>query len=129
MLQIKMFIEAAKFYIMGGLLAAVLALSAVIHTKNNKIDDLKVNQGALTTKLEVSNSSISSLTTQLNRVTQVLVEKDRIEKETQKRIAAELKQQEIKDKKLVDLEAYLKSRKTTLNCSIPKDLQDAWRGL
>lgn len=129
MLQVKMFLEAAKFYIMGGLLATVLALGVVVHIKNNKIDDLKIRQGALTTKLEVSNSSVSSLTTQLNRVTETLVEKDRLEKETQKRIASELKQQEIKDKKLVDIEAYLKSRKTTLNCSIPKDLTDAWNNL
>lgn len=129
MLQLKLFLEAAKFWIMGGLFAIILALSFVIHTKNNKIEDLQKEVGAVSLKLQTSNDSVSSLTAELENVTKVLSEKNRIEKETQAKIAEEIKKQEARDKSLVDLEAYLKSRKTKLNCSIPKDLQDAWNSL
>ena len=129
MLQLKLFLESAKFWIMGGLFAIILALSFVVHTKNNKIEDLQKEVGAVSLKLQTSNDSVSSLAAELENVTKVLSEKNRIEKETQAKIAEEIKKQEARDKSLVDLEAYLKSRKTKLNCSIPKDLQDAWNSL
>lgn len=129
MLQLKLFLESAKFWIMGGLLAIILGLTITVHFKNSKIEDLQQDIGKASLKLQTSNDSVSSLSAELENVTKVLAEKNRIEKETQAKIAEEIKKQEARDKSLVDLEAYLKSRKTKLNCSIPKDLQDAWNSL
>lgn len=116
-----------QFYVVGTMGAALIALSVLTYVQGVQKHDLQSQLNSKGIELSVSNASVADLTTSLTNVKKSLQEVERINKEKQAGIADKLKEVEASDKKLIDLEAELKSRPTTLKCAIPKDLADAWK--
>lgn len=119
----------SKDYLIAGLTATVLILGSTLYIHDLKYDKLEAQAGETQGKLNTSNSSVKTLETELQNLRLTLQANEKMERDKQAAIAAKLKQQDSKDKGLVELEKDLRTRGTTLNCTIPKDLTDAWNKL
>ena len=127
--KLKLWYASAGLYVLGGLLALVVASSLGWYITGLKLDTARSDLNAKGIELSVSNSSVTSLKTELATVNKILQDKSRIEKEKQDGISEALKNQDRADKPLIDLENKLKTRPSTLHCTIPKDLQEAWNAI
>jgi len=116
-------------YVLAGVTSVAVILAGLLYITNLKLGKARAERDQVVMALDVSNDSVKSLTTELQNISVKLKAAEDQEKKTQQDIADRLKQQDKKDKTLVDLEKKLKTRPTTLHCTIPKDLLDAWNKL
>jgi septal ring factor EnvC (AmiA/AmiB activator) len=123
------FLSGIQGYLYAAVAAIILALSVTVYVQHVKIDGKNDKIKAVNTELSVSNQSVKGLTKSLKDVGDQLAQKEKDDIAKQATIAANLKAIAEKDKPLESMEARLKARKTTSNCPIPKDLNDAWNNL
>jgi septal ring factor EnvC (AmiA/AmiB activator) len=123
------FLSGIQGYLYAGVAAIILALSVTVYVQHVKIDGKNDKIKAVNTELSVSNQSVKDLTKSLKDVGDQLAQKEKDDIAKQATIAANLKAIAEKDKSLESMEVRLKARKTTSNCPIPKDLNDAWNNL
>lgn len=116
-------------WLVGGLLIVCVVGGIHSYIVSLKLDKARSDLNVSEVKLNVSNASVSSLKVELTRINETLENQSRIEQEKQKALKDKLEAITKKDKPLIDLEDRLKNRKPTLNCVIPKDLEDAWNSL
>jgi len=116
-------------WIVGGLLIVSVAGGIYSYVTSLKLAKARSDLNASEIKLSVSNASVDSLKVSLIRLNETLENQSRVEKEKQKALTQKLESISKKDQSLIDLENSLKNRKPVLNCSIPKDLEDAWNSL
>jgi|SRR6185312_1577747 len=118
-----------KSYLYGSIAAIVLALTITIYVQHTTIISKNQTIEAMSTKLNVSNQSITDMTTALNSLNAELVAARDSELKKQAEIESILKDVDVKNKSLSDLQHQLQGRKTISNCHMPKDLSDAWNSL
>jgi septal ring factor EnvC (AmiA/AmiB activator) len=123
------FLSGIKAYLYAGAAAIILTLSVTVYVQHVKIDGKNDKIKAVNTELSVSNQSVKDLTKSLKDVGDQLAAKEKDDLAKQATIAANLKAIAEKDKSFKSMEAHLKARKSTSNCPIPKDLNDAWNNL
>lgn len=115
------FLTGARWYVMGGLIAVVLALSVTVYVQYQKVRAVEAEKGQVELALSVSNASIEGLTETLRKVNEVLQAKEKSEKALLLEVQEKLKQQAVSDKKYTDLAAKLRAGPVT-----EKEIQDAW---
>jgi len=118
-----------NIWLVGGLFIVSVAGGVYSYIVSLKLEKARSDLNTSEVKLSVSNASVDGLKVELIRINQSLQEQSRIEQEKQKALAHKLEAITKKDQPLINLETKLKNRETTLNCSIPKDIQDAWNSL
>lgn len=116
-------------YIYAAVAALLLGLGITVFVQHTTIKEKTAEINTVTTKLQVSNQSVDDLTKALTDVKNQLVTAEQAEAKKQAEIDAALKQITQQDKSLENLETSLKNRKSTSNCPVPKDLNDAWNSL
>jgi len=123
------FLSGIKAYLYAGAATIILALSVTVYVQHVKIDGKNDKIKAVNTELSVSNQSVKDLAKSLKDVGDQLAAKEKDDLAKQATIAANLKAIAEKDLSFKSMEARLKARKSTSNCPIPKDLNDAWNNL
>ena len=123
------FLNGIKVYLYAGVAAILLALSVTVYVQHVKIEGKNDKIKAVNTELSVSNQSVTDLTKTIKDVRDQLAQKEKDDLAKQATIAANLARIAEQDKSLESMEARLKARKSASNCSIPKDLNDAWNNL
>lgn len=116
-------------YISGGLLILLVVSSLGWYVSNLKRDNLQTKLNDKELKLSISNSSIESLSKELQSVTKTLVDNETIEKQHQDLLSKKLKSLDEADKANLSLEDHLRNRQSNSDCKTPKDLKDAWNKL
>ena len=122
-------LSGIKAYLYVGAAAIILTLSVTVYVQHVKIEGKNDKIKAVNTELSVSNQSVADLTKALKDVQDQLAQAERDNLAKQATITANLARIAEQNKSLEGLEARLKARKSTTNCPIPKDLNDAWNSL
>lgn len=127
--RIQLWLSQFYLYILGAALVALAGMGLLLYIDGLKLGRARAEKNTAVMSLKVSNDSVKSLTIELGNVQTKLVQQAKIDKQLQDDISQRLKDQAQQDHTLIDLEKRLRERPVTLNCSIPKDLQDAWNRL
>lgn len=123
------FLNGIKTYLYAGVAATVLALGITVYVQHVKIDGKNERIKSLGTEISVSNQSVADLTNSLTGVRNQLTAKEREEQRKQAEIAANLRRIREQDRSLEAMELRLRQRSSTSNCTVPEDLENAWRNL
>lgn len=116
-------------YICSSFFALSIVLGVGWYVSNTKLEAQRAKAENAEMRLTVSNTSIASLKNELAEVNATL-ERTHAEAVAQREsLAQQLRIIDKNDEQKVMLEKYLKSRPSTSNCPIPKDLMDAWNSL
>mgnify|MGYP000328916463 FL=1 len=118
-------IAPSGWYVVAGLGAILLALSAVIYIQDLKIDKYSAQLEGSKTALKTSKQSIDTLTAEINNTREAWKAKAELDARKQAETQELLKNAEEKNKKLLDIAEKLRTNKTG-NTPIPKDVKDAW---
>lgn len=116
-------------YIIAGFAALSVIFGCGWYVSNLKLDNEKLIVKNTTTQLDVSNGSVASLKQQFVALNKTLSDNAALEQKQIDGISTQLQAVDKSDQGKVALETVLKNRPSQSNCTVPKDLLDAWNQL